>query len=1260
MNRVALPLGLLVISFTFLWVLNAGDPPRTGPATEKRFPPLKVPPGFKATLFACDPLIEYPSVISIGPKPGAIFVAIDYMTGLGSDGKVKSEIRLVEDTDGDGYADKATVVAKGFNSIQGLAFHDGTLYVMHAPFLTALHEKAQGRPSLGFEDRKDLLTGLGLKPEDNSSRLHCANGVVVGHDGWLYLAMGDNGTNVLRPEGDRLIFNGGGILRCRPDGRDLHVFSTGLRNIYDIALDAELNVFTRDNENDGGTYMIRVCHSFFGADHGYPYHYEERKAEAMPPLGDFGLGSSAGGVCYLEMQFSPEYRGNLFFAEWGKSVVRYPLQRVGSGFAPVKELEFAAGDSKDTYPFKPTDIVVQRDGTMMVADYADGQRPKRGRGRIYHIQHVGQASEPVKNKPKSDLEKLNSESYFERCEAQTAYERRGDAGRNDLGNAFRANKLGPRGFGHALLALSKGTEGTGLRDMLVMAHGGGGPAVRAQAIRIIADLTDSILVKHKLDAGRGDVEIAKTLASLEDRGDPRIMLEIVIALGRLRWADAPGWLKQNLTKPDATLAHAAQQTLRRADNWPAVVKLLDEPDEAPIRTIALRAIAERHEPQVVDGLIERLKSEKDVSRRREYADALTRVYKKPATWKYWGYRPGPRPANTEVWERTETIEKALDLYLASDNREERAVILKGMEREKVPVRVATLTSWLKDEYQPEAAAAILVKLKEHPTAELRESLQAVVRERKHSPQNRITAVGMLLNEKDANRLAILAGHAKSLEDGAVLAHVLRRFAIQAWQDDEAARIIEPKLKSADGEVRAAAMWGLGHMANTRLLPSLIPFLEDKDVRVRRAAASAAYITRDDKRVIQLLVKLARDSDIETRRACLISLRSMNDPQCAPLAAEALAEPALTMAALECVRGGGAKYADAVIAIAKRDLRSDVLHFAVSTLSSWSVTQVETTRTQMNAAIAEIQGSHGNLVRWRAVGPLADDERLKAIKLFAAKANSPDHPKLKKYFGTHEVYDFRIGRVALAPYDPKTPTWLAYTDVIVAAPTSVEFLGTSGGSFEVYLNGKSIHRRATPGKFQPDSERFTATLDKGINRILVQTGASLVVEFDLTFRRKSSKAEHEKLALAALSRTGNAERGRKLYFDKEKSQCIKCHRMGDQGESIGPDLSGVGARFSRIHIVESILEPSRTIAPSFGTFVVTLKNGKTLNGVKVAETDAMLTFADNTGLKHPLSKASIDELQPSPVSTMPDGLEQRLTADEFVDLIAFLTSQKDKS
>src|SRR5262245_32502834 len=436
----------------------AAEPTATGPETEKRFPPLVVPAGFKAMLFACDPLIEYPSAIAVGPpeRPGSLYVAIDYMTGLGTDIVRRDEIRLAEDTDGDGYADKATVYADGFNSIQGLAYHAGTVYVMHAPFLTALRDTdGDGK----VDERRNLLTGLGLTPEQNPVRLHCANGVVRGHDGWLYLALGDHGCDVKRPEGDRLIYNGGGILRCRPDGRDLHVFATGLRNIYDVALDAEQNVFVRDNENDGGDYKIRVGHSFFGADHGYPYLYYERPDEALAPLADLGLGSSAGGTCYLERQFPAEYRGSLFFCEWGRSVVCYRLSRRGSAFAPVKEEEFARGADNDSYGFKPTDLVVDRDGALFVSDWADDQRPKRGRGRIYRITHSGTRPAPSRPTPSEDdtqawIRRLDSDSYFERAAAQDAIERHGRTGAKAVREALSKKNLGVPGRLHAVWILA--------------------------------------------------------------------------------------------------------------------------------------------------------------------------------------------------------------------------------------------------------------------------------------------------------------------------------------------------------------------------------------------------------------------------------------------------------------------------------------------------------------------------------------------------------------------------------------------------------------------------------------------------------------------------------------------------------------------------------------------------------------------------------------------------------------------------------------
>src|SRR5262249_31111042 len=144
----------------------------------------------------------------------------------------------------------------------------------------------------------------------------------------------------------------------------------------------------------------------------------------------------AGGVCYLETQFPKEYRGNLFNCEWGRSVVRSPLQRQGSGFAPVKEIEFAAGAENDPYGFKPTDLVVDRDGALFVSDWADGQRPKRGRGRIYRITYHDDKNASASAQSKDDFERLGSSSYAERIAAQNNFEAAKKEGRKAIVRGF--------------------------------------------------------------------------------------------------------------------------------------------------------------------------------------------------------------------------------------------------------------------------------------------------------------------------------------------------------------------------------------------------------------------------------------------------------------------------------------------------------------------------------------------------------------------------------------------------------------------------------------------------------------------------------------------------------------------------------------------------------------------------------------------------------------------------------------------------------
>jgi putative heme-binding domain-containing protein len=215
--------------------------------------------------------------------------------------------------------------------------------------------------------------------------------------------------------------------------------------------------------------------------------------------------------------------------------------------------------------------------------------------------------------------------------------------------------------------------------------------------------------------------------------------------------------------------------------------------------------------------------------------------------------------------------------------------------------------------------------------------------------------------------------------------------------------------------------------------------------------------------------------------------------------------------------------------------------------------------------------------------------------------------------------------------------------------------------QVSLNGISIYHRAKPLTFRIDSDRVSASLTKGINRLAVRVGRASPdspVEFHLRFRRKSVQAEHERLLQSALSRPGNVERGRTVFMNVEKSLCLKCHRLGEHGERTGPELTGLGTRFSRIYIAESILEPSRTIAPSFDTVNVVLASGKVVSGVKVAESATTLTLVDKEGVKQPIAKSDIEAQTPSTLSTMPDGLEKRITQEDFVDLIAFLASLKE--
>ena len=91
--------------------------------------------------------------------------------------------------------------------------------------------------------------------------------------------------------------------------------------------------------------------------------------------------------------------------------------------------------------------------------------------------------------------------------------------------------------------------------------------------------------------------------------------------------------------------------------------LLDQPTSSGLRKLALRAVTDQFLPKVVDGTITRLEKETSISRQQQYVEVLSRVYRKPGAWKYWGYRPAQRSPGKVVWEGTESIDQVMDQML---------------------------------------------------------------------------------------------------------------------------------------------------------------------------------------------------------------------------------------------------------------------------------------------------------------------------------------------------------------------------------------------------------------------------------------------------------------------------------------------------------------------------------------------------------------------------------------------------------------------
>jgi putative heme-binding domain-containing protein len=116
----------------------------------------------------------------------------------------------------------------------------------------------------------------------------------------------------------------------------------------------------------------------------------------------------------------------------------------------------------------------------------------------------------------------------------------------------------------------------------------------------------------------------------------------------------------------------------------------------------------------------------------------------------------------------------------------------------------------------------------------------------------------------------------------------------------------------------------------------------------------------------------------------------------------------------------------------------------------------------------------------------------------------------------------------------------------------------------------------------------------------------------------------------------------------------------RGGQVGPELSAIANGLDRTKLIESILTPSKEIAPAFTNWVITTRDGKSYTGVIVSENfDSTFTLADANGKRVVLKRLDVEDRQASPKSLMPDDLHRQMTRREFLDLLEYLLSLQSR-
>jgi putative heme-binding domain-containing protein len=133
--------------------------------------------------------------------------------------------------------------------------------------------------------------------------------------------------------------------------------------------------------------------------------------------------------------------------------------------------------------------------------------------------------------------------------------------------------------------------------------------------------------------------------------------------------------------------------------------------------------------------------------------------------------------------------------------------------------------------------------------------------------------------------------------------------------------------------------------------------------------------------------------------------------------------------------------------------------------------------------------------------------------------------------------------------------------------------------------------------------------------------------------------------------GNVDRGKAIYANR----CATCHRFGDTGHAVGPDLHSLTNK-SPQYLLQEILDPNRALDSRYVEYAATTKAGKVIRGIIAAETATSVTLRAADGKDEVILRKDIETLESSGRSLMPEGFEKDLSRQELADVLAFVNSK----